>query len=62
MLEYFLVTNHMDRSLKLLPHAGSPICQLSYSKIIGSFMYAVTCTRIDMAFAVEKLSRFTCNP
>ncbi|XP_077248607.1 uncharacterized protein LOC143888156 [Tasmannia lanceolata] len=30
--------------------------------ILGSLMYAMTCTRPDIAFAVGKLSRFTSNP
>ncbi|KAL0373332.1 UNVERIFIED_CONTAM: Retrovirus-related Pol polyprotein from transposon TNT 1-94 [Sesamum radiatum] len=36
--------------------------KLEYSKVIGCLMYAMTSTRPDIAYAVEKLSRFTSNP
>ena len=51
----------MDACEKLLAHKGDAISQLEYSKIIGSLMYAMTCKRPNIAFAVEKLSRFTQN-
>ena len=62
MLECCLVSTPMDRGLKLLPRQGNPISQLSYSKIIGSLMYSMTSTRLDIAYAVGKLSRYTSNP
>jgi hypothetical protein len=33
-----------------------------YRQLIGSLMYAMTCTRPDIAYSVSKLSRFLCNP
>nr|GEV40402.1 ribonuclease H-like domain-containing protein [Tanacetum cinerariifolium] len=33
-----------------------------YSRVICCLMYAMTCTRLDIAFAVGKLSRYTSNP
>ncbi|XP_073046149.1 secreted RxLR effector protein 161-like [Primulina eburnea] len=36
--------------------------QLEYSRVIGSLMYLMSCTRPDIAYAVNKLSRFTSNP
>ena len=36
--------------------------QLEYSRVIGSLMYVMTCTRPDIANAVGRLSRFTSNP
>ncbi|GKA76806.1 zinc finger, CCHC-type containing protein [Tanacetum coccineum] len=33
-----------------------------YSRVIGCLMYAMTCTRSDIAFAVGKLSMYTSNP
>nr|GEY51568.1 zinc finger, CCHC-type [Tanacetum cinerariifolium] len=33
-----------------------------YSRVIGYLMYAMTCTRPDIAFVVGKLSRYTSNP
>ncbi|XP_072076502.1 secreted RxLR effector protein 161-like [Arachis hypogaea] len=41
---------------------GRPIAQLEYASAIGSLMYAMHCTRPDVAFAVCKLSRFTGKP
>lgn len=36
--------------------------QLEYQRRIGSLMYAMTCTRPDLAYAVGKLSQFTHDP
>ncbi|GJV83260.1 zinc finger, CCHC-type containing protein [Tanacetum coccineum] len=33
-----------------------------YSKVIGCLMYAMTCIKLDIAFVVGKLSRYTSNP
>ncbi|GJX12039.1 zinc finger, CCHC-type containing protein [Tanacetum coccineum] len=33
-----------------------------YSRVIGCLLYAMTCTRLDISFAVGKLSRYTSNP
>lgn len=33
-----------------------------YQREVGSLMYAAVCTRIDIAFAVSRLSRFLTNP
>ncbi|GJY50189.1 hypothetical protein Tco_0440145 [Tanacetum coccineum] len=33
------------------------VSQLEYSRVIGCLMYAMTCTRLDIAFVVGKLSR-----
>ncbi|GJT94316.1 zinc finger, CCHC-type containing protein [Tanacetum coccineum] len=38
------------------------VSQLEYSRVIGFLMYAMTCTRPDIAFVVGKLSRYTSNP
>ena len=62
MLECCPVSTPMDGSMKLLPHEGNPISQLSYSKMIGSLMYAMTSTRHDIAYAIRKISRYTSNP
>jgi hypothetical protein len=36
--------------------------QLRYSRIIGSLMYLSSATRLDISFAVSKLSRYMSNP
>ncbi|XP_077215962.1 uncharacterized protein LOC143850616 [Tasmannia lanceolata] len=56
------VSTPFDSSLRLYPNTGRSISQLSYASAIGSLMYAMTCTRPDIAFAVGKLSRHTSNP
>ncbi|KAK8924196.1 hypothetical protein KSP39_PZI019371 [Platanthera zijinensis] len=50
-----------DYKNKLKLNEGSPIRQLDYSKLMGSLIYATTCTRTDIAFTVGMLSRFTSN-
>ncbi|GKF12301.1 zinc finger, CCHC-type containing protein, partial [Tanacetum coccineum] len=56
------VSTPMDTSEKLMPNNGQAISQLEYSRVIGCLMYAMTCTRTDIAFVVGKLSRYTSNP
>ncbi|KAK4401028.1 Retrovirus-related Pol polyprotein from transposon TNT 1-94 [Sesamum angolense] len=52
----------VDLNLHLAKNKDEPECQIEYSRIIGSLMYIMNCTRPDMAYAVNKLSRFTSNP
>ena len=47
---------------KLYPNTGRVVDQLLYSRVVGSLMYSMTCTRPDIAFVVGKLSRYTSNP
>ncbi|GJW39487.1 zinc finger, CCHC-type containing protein [Tanacetum coccineum] len=56
------VSTAMDTSEKLMPNNGQAVSQLEYSRVIGCLMYAMTCTRLDIAFVVGKLSRYTSNP
>nr|GEY14298.1 zinc finger, CCHC-type [Tanacetum cinerariifolium] len=56
------VSTSMDTSEKLMPNNSQAVSQLKYSRVIGCLMYAMTCTRLDIAFAVGKLSRYTSNP
>ncbi|GJT17456.1 hypothetical protein Tco_0876162, partial [Tanacetum coccineum] len=56
------VSTLMDTSKKLMLNNGETISQLEYSRVIGCLMYAMTCRRHDIAFAVGKLSRYTSNP
>ncbi|GJV48239.1 zinc finger, CCHC-type containing protein [Tanacetum coccineum] len=57
-----LVSTPMDTSEKLMPNNGEAVSQLEYSMVIGCLMYAMTCTRPDIAFVVGNLSSYTSNP
>jgi hypothetical protein len=49
---------------ELLPHEkqAEPHIVHSYQRKVGSLMYAAVSTRIDVSFAVSRLSRFLTNP
>ncbi|GJS05291.1 zinc finger, CCHC-type containing protein [Tanacetum coccineum] len=49
------VSTPMDTSEKLMPNNGQVVSQLKYSRVIGCLMYAMTCTRPNIAFVVGKL-------
>nr|GEU60148.1 zinc finger, CCHC-type [Tanacetum cinerariifolium] len=55
------VSTPMDTSENLMPNNGYVVSQLEYSMVIGCLMYAMTCTRSNIAFAMDKLSRSTSN-
>jgi hypothetical protein len=52
----------IDTTHHLSKNRGEGVAQLEYSRIIGSLMYLMTCTRPDLAYAVSRLSRYTSNP
>ena len=51
-----------DVSSKLTKNAGRSVAQIEYASAIRSLMYAMNCTRQDIAFTVYKLSTFISNP
>ncbi|GKF68194.1 hypothetical protein Tco_0197873 [Tanacetum coccineum] len=55
------VSTYMDTSEKLMPNNGQTVSQLEYSRVICCLVYAMTCTRPDIAFVVGKLSMYTSN-
>ncbi|GJT32538.1 zinc finger, CCHC-type containing protein [Tanacetum coccineum] len=55
--DYTRVSTPMDTSEKLMPNNGQAVSQLMYYMLIDSLMYAMTCTRPGIAFAIGKLSR-----
>ncbi|GJV92672.1 zinc finger, CCHC-type containing protein [Tanacetum coccineum] len=56
------VSTPMDTSEKLMPNNGQVVSQLEYSRVIDCLTYVMICTRLDIAFVVGKLSRYTSNP
>ncbi|GJW25182.1 zinc finger, CCHC-type containing protein [Tanacetum coccineum] len=56
------ISTPIDTSEKLMPNNDQAVSQLEYSRVIGCLMYAMTCTRPDIAFAMGKLSKYTSNP
>ncbi|KAJ9564460.1 hypothetical protein OSB04_000426 [Centaurea solstitialis] len=51
----------IDTSHHLSKNRGDSVAQVEYSRIIGSLMYLMSCTRPDLAYAVSMLSRYTNN-
>ncbi|GKC24690.1 zinc finger, CCHC-type containing protein, partial [Tanacetum coccineum] len=56
------VSTPMDPVEKLKPNTSKLVDQLEYSRAIGCLMYAMTSTRLDIAYAVGRSSIFTSNP
>ncbi|KAJ9552036.1 hypothetical protein OSB04_016081 [Centaurea solstitialis] len=52
----------IDTSQHLSKNRGDSVAQVEYSRIIGSLMYLMSCTRPDLTYAVSSLSRYTSNP
>ena len=51
----------LDNSLHLSKNRGEGISQVEYSRVIGSLMYLMSCTRPDIAYTVSRLSRYMSN-
>ena len=51
-----------DASIHLKKHDGNSVSQAEYAKIIGSLMFLMNYTRLDIAYVVSRLSRYTHNP
>ncbi|GJX58057.1 zinc finger, CCHC-type containing protein [Tanacetum coccineum] len=60
--DVILVSTPMDTCEKQMPNNGQVVSRLEYSTVISCLMYAMTCTRLDIAFAMSKLIRYTSNP
>ena len=52
---------HVDVNLHLSKNNGKCLSQQEYAQAIGNLMYVMNCTRPDIAYAVNKLSRYTSN-
>ena len=44
------------------PGEEEEMSRVPYTSVVGSLMYAIVCTRPDLAFAVSTVSRFMSNP
>jgi hypothetical protein len=57
--------NHFKLTKEMCPKTQEEIEYMSrvpYSSTIGSLMYAMVCTRLDIAHAVGVVSRYMSNP
>nr|GEV06406.1 zinc finger, CCHC-type [Tanacetum cinerariifolium] len=54
--DIILVSTLMDTSEKIMPNNGKVVSHIEYFMVIDCLMYVITCTRLDIAFAVGKLS------
>ena len=61
-LSFKEISTPFDANVKLNYNSDRAVAQLEYASAIGSLMYAMHCTRPDIAFSVCKLSRYTSNP
>lgn len=57
-----LVRTPYDPSIHLKKNRGPNVSQIEYVKIIGSVIFLMNSTRLDIAYAVSRLSRYTHNP
>ena len=51
-----------DSSVQLLKNNGDRMSQSEYAKVIGSLIFLMNCTRLDIAYAVSRPSRYSHNP
>ena len=52
----------VSSKLQLATNQGEPVNQTEYQSAIGTLMYLVVSTRLDIAFAVNNLACFSSNP
>ena len=48
--------------MHLFKNRGDSVSQDKYAQIIGSLIFLTNCTRLDIAYTVGRLSRYTHNP
>ena len=52
----------VDVTLYLSKNKGESVSQIDYSRVISSLMYLMSCMRLNIAYAISKLSRYMSNP
>ena len=58
---YGITRTPVDVNLQFPKNKAEGVSQVEYFRIIGSLMYLMSCTRPDIAYAVNKLSKHTRN-
>jgi ATP-binding cassette subfamily B (MDR/TAP) protein 1 len=61
----FSLAGHMKLNKKnslTSKEAKQKMRKVPYSSVVGSLMYAMICTRLDIAYAVGVVSQFLSNP
>ena len=54
---------HPSKSMSSQGEEGRKgMSMVPYASAVGSMMYAMLCTRLDIAYAVSDVSRFQANP
>jgi len=58
------LAGHFKLSSKQCPQSPeeNEMSRVPYASAVGSLMYAMVCTRSDLAYAVSTVSRFISNP
>ena len=57
-----LMSTPFDLKVHLNKNPGDSFSQNKYAQIIGSLIFLTNCTRLDIAYAIGRLSRYTHNP
>ena len=57
-----LMSTPFDSNVHLIKNHGDSVSQDKYAQIIGSLIFLTNCTRLDIAYAIGRLSRYTHNP
>ena len=52
----------LDNSFHLSKNREKNISQVEYSRVIESLIYLMSCTKINIAYTVSRLNRYTSNP
>ena len=54
-----IVRTSVDETLRLSKNKRESVSQVEYSRVIVSLMYLMSCTRVDIAYVINRLSRYT---
>ena len=50
------------RDCPITPEEREHISRISYASTVGSIMYAMTCTQLDVTYSLRVVSRYQSNP